>query len=252
MKEAFGPITDELLKDGQFLCLVLPTTDKNLSVYTLQILRDVWITKDITEMQEVAPAGTVALDKLGESGHADQVTDEGDSVYRLDKKIDEKRLYHFGQLWDPEDFKIWFENPHDKMAVGWTRDIEVAVGDDEGYIWSDNTKYAEKMPSTRMETFILPSTTVYIGFENASMKANAPKGFFLGKAYDIEVVNSIDMKLAKDIFMGRSKLGYKRTVKTFGPLDVFKLSGLPSSWNDGVCVTPTEMLNVINTSKGGV
>lgn len=242
--ESLRPITDELLKDGQLLVLTFASTEDYIRAYSLLVKQANPISKDITEMQEIGAGGTVKPDKLGESGHNKQVTKPGNSVYRVLEENYPKRIYHFGQLWEPSDFKIWWENPNGNLVQGLTRDTSVKVGDDEGYIWSDHTKYAPKMPSTALETIIIPGVTPFIGFENSSPVKQKPVGYFYGKAYDVEVINSVDMQLAKNVALGK---GFRRTVKTFGPLTAYSIS-LPDEWKQEVKLTPSEMVDVL---RGG-
>jgi len=241
MAKHLKPITSELLEDDMLLVLSFPTTGDEIEAYSLLIKRSNPISKDYTEMLEIPSGGTVDTDKLGENGHADQVADPGDNVFRIVEEKDKKRIYHFGQLWEPDDLKIWWENPADQLIQGFTRTTAVSVGDDEGYIWSDHTKYGPKMPSTEMETFSLPGVTPFIGFQNSSTRTQKPVGYFYGKAYKVEVINAVDMDKAKDIALG---IGYKRTLKSFGPLGAYSIS-LPEEWGDPVELSPEELVNAI-------
>lgn len=243
------PITDELLKDDQLLVLTFPTTSEDIEAYSLLVKRTAPLRKTYTEMQEIASAGTVSADKLGEDGHADQVSSPGDSVFRLDETTDPLKVYHFGQAWWPDELQIYWENPADQLGSGWVRDIAISESDDEGFLLSQNTRYKENeddrdMPSDALETIIIPGVTPFIGFQNAHpYKAQTPTAFFLGKSYDITVINSVDMTKAKDVALGR---GYKRSLKSFGPLWSFSVS-IPDEWGDKVRLSPQELVD----SMGG-
>lgn len=240
-KQAFRPITDALLKDSMYLVLTMPTTDEStMAAYVLFIQRSNWIINDFNNMEEIDVGSTLSMGKLGEDGHQYQVSSPGDNVYRLKEDIDKDRIYHFGQLWEPDNFKIWWENPNGELAQGWTRDTAVGVGDNEGYIWSDYTKYADKMPSDYFETFILPGVTPFIGFENSGQVKQKPTAKFLGKAYDVDIVSNTNEQEAMNIALGK---GYNRTIKSFGPLDVFSVPDLPDKWGKPICLDNKQFTN---------
>lgn len=243
--EGLYPITDELLKDGQLLVLTFPTPEKEIRAYSFLVKRSALFSKEYTEMQIIDSGGDVSVNKLGENGHASQVSDEGDDAYRIIEESDPLRLYHFGQAWRPDNLKIYWENPNGELVQGLSRDTAISVGDDEGFIWSDHTRLNYKMPTTSFETIIIPGVTPFIGFTNSNSEvAVTPKAYWFGKAYDTVVFNAIDEGVAKDIALGK---GYRRAMKTFGGLDPFKVN-VPDEWGDPVTLKPEELVEAL---KGG-
>lgn len=244
--EFLTPITDVLLEQDQLLAIAIPRTEGGFNAFAFQVTRTAPLRKEITEMQDIAVGGTVTADKLGESGHVQQVGsgNEGNSVFRLDKEDEPLRLYHFGQLWDPEDLQIYFENPNGELPQGWTRDTTVAVGDDEGWTaWSDNTKFTDKIPSTELETIILPGVTPFIGFENTGSSVASPTALFHGRAYEVNPLNELDLDLAVRVVTG---LGVKRDLKMFGGLDEFSVAS-PDEWGDEISLTGEELAAILRT-----
>ena len=158
MTKGLTPITEELLKDSQLLTLTFPTSGTDVKAYSFLVKRSAPVTKTYTEMQSIASGATVSANKLGENGHNSQVVDAGDSVYRLDETTDPRKIYHFGQAWFPDDIQIYWENPSDELANGWVRDVAISESDDEGFILSQNTRIASDMPSTELETIIIPGS----------------------------------------------------------------------------------------------
>ena len=240
--EGLTPITQELLKDDQLLTLTFPTSGTEIEAYSFLVKRSAPVAKTYTEMQSIPSGDTVSANKLGEDGHNSQVASPGDSVYRLDESTDPRKIYHFGQAWFPDDVQIYWENPSDQLANGWVRKVAIDESDDEGFILSQNTRYAEDIPSTALETIIIPGVTPFIGFQNAHPELDqTPTALFLGKAYDVAPVNAEDLGKAKDIALGK---GYKRTLKSFGPLDAYSIS-IPDEWGDSVTVASTEFIDAL-------
>jgi len=240
--EGLTPITQELLKDDQLLVLTLPTSGTDVKAYSFLVKRSAPIAKTYTEMQSIASGATVSANKLGENGHNSQVASPGDSVYRLDETTDPLKIYHFGQAWFPDDIQIYWENPSDELASGWVRDVAISESDDEGFILSQNTRIDSDMPSTELETIIIPGVTPFIGFQNAHPEIDqTPTALFLGKTYDVAPINAVDEEKAKDIALGK---GYKRTLKSFGPLDAYSIS-IPDEWGDSVTVASTEFIDAL-------
>jgi len=242
MSEELEPISSELLSDGQLLCLSLPTSTEKIKVYSLLVKRSAPVRKTYTEMLSIASGDTVDADKLGENGHASQVASPGDSVYRLDKTTNPLRIYHFGQAWKPDDIEIYWENPSDELANGWVRDVAIDESDDEGFILSQNTRFSEDMPSTELETIIVPGVTPFIGFQNNHPDiSQTPTALFLGRAYDIAPINAINKEKAKNIALGK---GYNRSLKSFGPLEPYRIS-IPDKWGEEVVISDEEFVNAL-------
>ena len=241
MSEELEPISSELLSDGQLLCLSLPTSTEKIKVYSLLVKRSAPVRKTITEMLPIAPQGTVNADKLGENGHNSQVPSPGDSVYRLDKTTNPLRIYHFGQAWRPDDIEIYWENPNGELASGWVRDVAISESDDEGFILSQNTRFSEDMPSTELETIIVPGLRPFIGFQNNHLRLTNTTALFLGRAYDVAPINKINKGKAKNIALGK---GYKRSLKSFGPLEPYSVS-IPDEWGDPVEIEPNELVDAL-------
>lgn len=182
-EKVLKPITEELLKDGQLLTMTFWRDWNELEAYSFLVNRSAPILKVYNNMQSIAPGATVALDKLGEDGHNDQVTSPGDNVYRIDETDDPYWIYHLGQAWRPNNLKIYWENPNGNLIHGWSRDVAIGVGNDEGFTaWSDHTRLSEYMPTTELETLTIPGVTPFIGFENNHPTlTQEPKAFFLEK-----------------------------------------------------------------------
>lgn len=246
MSEELEPISKELLKNDQLLCLSLPTSSEKIKVYTLLIKRSAPVRKTVTEMLPISPQGTVEADKLGENGHNSQVPSPGDSVYRLDENTAPLKIYHFGQAWRPDDIEIYWENPNPELASGWVRDVAISEEADEGFVLSKNTRYSEDMPSTELETIIVPGVTPFIGFQNNHLRlTQTPTALFLGRAYDITPINKVDKQKAKDIALGK---GYKRSLKSFGPLSTYDIS-IPDEWGEEIEIEPTELVNALGGGR---
>ena len=238
------PIVDKLLSEGDLFTLLLPTTSEDVDAYSFLIRRVNPISKEITEMEPIDAGGTLAANKLGESGHAEQKTSPGDDVFRIIETVDKKRVYHFSMMWLPAKLQIYWENPNGYLKQGFTRDTKIDVGDDEGFVWSEHTVYgdpADMMPSDALEDFIIPGVTPFIGFKNAGIVPQRPYCYILGAAYDVEVINAIDLNMAKEVALGKK---YDRYIKTFGSLKAFTISP-PDVWKDPVRLTPREMIDAV-------
>lgn len=237
------PITSALLNQGDLIVTAWPRSDNGYDAFAFEITQTAALNKAITVMQDIAPEGTVTADQLREDGHDDQQSGlSGDNVYRLIEEEDDERLYHFGQLWAPNDLQIYWQNPNGELSQGFTRTTAIAEGDNEGWtVWSDNTQYSDKIPSTELETVILPGVTPFIGFQNKSEVTAQPTAHFFGKAYKVIPLNEEDLDLAVRVVTG---LGAQRDLKFLGGVDPFNVS-TPDAWGDEISLTADELAKIL-------
>lgn len=242
------PITSHLLGVDQLLAIAIPRTGSGFKGFSFQITRVAELSKEVTSVRDIDPGGTVAPDKLGEDGHGDQTSSPGDSVYRLDKESDPNRIYHIAQLWQPNDLQIYWQNPSDQLSQGFTRSTSVTVSDTEGWtVWSDNTVFTDKVPSTALESVILPGVTPFIGFQNKSATVSKPTALLTGRAYEVTPLNAKDVRTARRVLSGN---GFTRTLIQLGGERPFDIA-TPDSWGDALKLDEEELFQLLKRRDRG-
>lgn len=231
------PITEELLRIRDRIVMAYPRGGGSLNAYSLAVTRTALLSKDLTEFQSISSGSNIALDKYGESGHNDQVASPGDSVFKLPDTKEPYWMYHFGLAFKPQGYKVYIGFPGEELVQGLYSATKVSVGDDEGYEWSENTVYEDKVPTNAIEIALPPGNDVYIGIDNTRTDSITPRAYMYGLGYEVAPINPVDEEFARKVAKGE----VASTPKINGPLDKAWDLNIPSEWGEPVVLDRDEI-----------
>lgn len=248
-RRGYKPIRRELLKDGQFLSITFPLEREKMGAFSFVVTRSAPLVREYFEMEELEPGEKIDTDKIGEKGHAQQVSDAGDNIFEIDTTRHPWMLYHIGMAWRPDDMRIYWENPNNELLHGWSVDTKVKVGKDKGFVWSQDTrKDGDRFtPTTELESIIAPKITPFIGFENRNENTVKPTLYVYGRCYDVLPINRESVEEAKRVALGD---GYRRKLWSYGPLKM-STPTVHDYWGTVAEISKTEFLDVREGFIGG-
>ena len=210
-------ITEVLLKENENLALIFPVTGlQEFDLWFFRIMRSHVLHRVYnSELSEIAAAGTVDFDYLGETAIG---TDDDILEVWEERPF---RILHFGIGVMPGEIGIFRSQPGGNPQTGFAYETPTKVTDKFDYVPGHLSPL--DLPTVAAETVTYYKSSVHIGLKNDADRAIRPSLRILGKGYDV-------LPLTETVFVDKMLAGIKPCrYLTVGGLRVFTYT-TPDEW----------------------